>query len=123
MIEREYVVHHIVMLTEYYEDEGTSKRAPGFGLYFDGDLLKYFRITTKFDEKPEAIKRRYLEIFDYLEAGLKEKSWIDTVEIRAIYEERAALQLVGALSDRDLERIKQYTLDVISGLNPAAREY
>ncbi len=96
--------HVIAVLYARYEDGGGGKRRPAFIIKFDNEQIIFFKITSQFENKSEAVKAKYFEIIDWLEAGLRKESWIDTVKVQYVSETEAKIHVIGRLSDRDYQR-------------------
>jgi mRNA-degrading endonuclease toxin of MazEF toxin-antitoxin module len=86
-----------------------GKRRPVLVLEEYTDNAKVFSITTRYEEKSEAIRERYFEINDWQEAGLQKPSYIDTnstvtLPLTAIDGSRS----IGRLSDADESRLIEF---------------
>lgn len=68
-----------------------------------------FKITTKFEEKTNNIKKLYYEIKDWKLAGLNRKSYIDTVKVYNIPLKEVSLNRIGKLGSVDIHGLKEFT--------------
>lgn len=105
--------HTVVVAKITYADGTGSKVRPAFIIKLDGDWVKTYRITSQFDHKSEYIKSKYFEIIDYMEAGLRKRSWIDTVQAYNINVNEAKIRIIGYLSGRDEARLRDFLEQVL----------
>ncbi|WP_260253543.1 type II toxin-antitoxin system PemK/MazF family toxin [Levilactobacillus brevis] len=61
-----------------YDDGKTLKTRPALLVSIDRQQVTVFKITTKYEEKSEAIKKFYYPIEFWCEAGLDKASFVDT---------------------------------------------
>lgn len=67
-----------------------------------------FRLTSKFTNKSPQIKKKYFEIENWKESGLRKKSWIDTGSIIALNQEQYVLKPIGYLTENDFSRLEKF---------------
>lgn len=93
-----------------YTNSKNGKRRPIFVIQDQEKVISFFSITTKYENKSEAIRNHYLEILDWELAGLRKKSWIDTITVYELPKnnENITWKPIGFLSERDLERLDRY---------------
>ncbi|MDR0987598.1 MAG: hypothetical protein LBL98_07905 [Ruminococcus sp.] len=65
----------------YVAWEGNGKNRPVLCLKTDRGLAYAYKITTKFDNKNFAVRKRYYKIKYWKKAGLNQQSYIDTNNI------------------------------------------
>ena len=88
-----------------------GKNRPVLVFVMDSDTVDVYRITTKYNDKSEAIKAQYFKINDWAQAGLNTPSYVDTGTLItltiAIFKNKAPL---GALSTEDKLRLLEFLL-------------
>ena len=62
----------------YMSWAGGGKNRPVLAFILGGDTVDIYQITTKYEEKSEAIKAQYFKIDDWAQAGLDIQSYVDT---------------------------------------------
>ena len=75
---------------------------------FNDEVIKTYRLTTKYENKSDKIKSKYFEIIDWFKAGLEKPSWIDTVQAYEIERKSIKIKIIGSLTDRDIMRLKEF---------------
>jgi len=68
----------------YVRWEGDGKHRPVLVIDRQDTVLSVFNITTRYEEKSEAIRNKYFKINDWQQAGLDKPSYIDTNIIRKL---------------------------------------
>ena len=79
---------------------------------FNDEVIKTYRLTTKYENKSDRIKSKYFEIIDWFRAGLEKPSWIDTVQAYELDRKKIKIQIIGNLTDRDIVRLKDFLSNV-----------
>ncbi|WEV43521.1 hypothetical protein OZX56_08465 [Lactobacillus sp. ESL0684] len=100
-----------IMIADLAYDKGRrlgSKIRPVFVVRNGNQKITYYKITSQFSHKPEYLKSMYFEIKDWLSAGLRQPSWIDTVALRRVEEQYVVVKFVGYLSARDEARFIKF---------------
>lgn len=107
-----YLEEHDVVFAEvpFVENNG-SKFRPALVLSLDGEQIKVFKITTKYEGKSKAIRSRYFEIIDFAYAGLQRQSWIDTINIIPL-RRGVKIRISGRLSSRDELRLREFLSNI-----------
>ena len=100
--------YEIIIAKIPFQEREQGKWRPAFVLKFEDEVVKVLKITTKFQNKSDYIKQFYFEIRDWLEAGLHEPSWIDTVRAIPIEIEGLKVRFVGYLSKEDEQRLLHF---------------
>ncbi|QDK70140.1 hypothetical protein [Lactococcus protaetiae] len=100
--------HTVVIAKVVYADGTGSKVRPAFVIALDDKVIKTYRITSQYENKSEYIKSKYFEIIDYIEAGLRKRSWIDTVQAYNIDSDKTKIRVLGYLSARDEVRLQEF---------------
>ena len=93
-------VYSVLVTRIEYRDKTGSKIRPAVVVKIGDEIIRTFRITSKYETKSDYIKSQYLEIIDWFKAGLKKPSWID--------KDGFQIKVIGRLSDRDISRLKEY---------------
>lgn len=104
-------IYSVLVTRIEYSDKTGSKIRPAVVVKFGDEIIRTFRITSKYETKSDYIKSQYLEIIDWFKAGLKKPSWIDTVQLYDIEKNGFNIKVIGRLSDRDISRLKEYIRD------------
>ncbi|WP_460017512.1 hypothetical protein [Lactovum odontotermitis] len=91
-----------------YADGTGAKVRPAFVIEREEERIKTYRITSQFANKSDYIKSKYFEIIDYVEAGLRKRSWIDTVQPYMIDSSRTRIKILGYLSETDEARFRDF---------------
>lgn len=103
-----------ITFVEYEDGEGGKSR-PIVVLMVNNEVVLYYKITSQFAGKSKYIQDRYYEIKDWIEAGLKKRSWVDTINPRLVAKDELKVNITGKFTDRDIlglsafleERIKE----------------
>lgn len=100
--------HTIVVARVDYADGTGSKVRPAFVVELDGEVVKTYRITSQYANKSEYIKKKYFEIVDYVQAGLRRQSWIDFVQPYFVDKNKTKIKILGRLSLKDEQRLDKF---------------
>ncbi|BAP84737.1 hypothetical protein LOOC260_101590 [Paucilactobacillus hokkaidonensis JCM 18461] len=65
------------IFVQYINDPNNGKKRPILIIRDSDEMLKFYKITSKYVNKSVNIKKNYFEINDWHYAGLRKKSWID----------------------------------------------
>jgi len=71
------------------------------------DVVIAFGITSRFDSKSEGIRRNFLRIHDWRQAGLDYESYIDT-NSKLTLPWSAIIRQLGSLSQSDSQRLMEF---------------
>lgn len=104
-------IYSVLVTRIEYSDKSGSKIRPAVVVKFNDEVIRTFRITSKYENKSDYIKSQYLEIIDWFKAGLRRPSWIDMVQLYDIENDGFNIKVIGKLSDRDINRLKEYIRD------------
>ena len=104
-------IYSVLVTRIEYADKSGSKIRPAVVVKFNDEVIRTFRITSKYEDKSDYIKSQYLEIIDWFKAGLRNPSWIDMVQLYDIDNDGFNIKVIGKLSDRDINRLKEYIRD------------
>lgn len=104
-------IYSVLVTRIEYSDKSGSKIRPAVVVKFNDEVIRTFRITSKYENKSDYIKSQYLEIIDWFKTGLKRPSWIDMVQLYDIDNDGFNIKVIGKLSDRDINRLKEYIRD------------
>ncbi|MFT8757701.1 hypothetical protein [Leuconostoc pseudomesenteroides] len=106
---------HSIMIADLAFDEGRevgTKVRPAFVVKYDNQRITYYKITSQYDDKSEYFKSKYFEIKDWVYAGLKKPSWIDTLKLRRVEEQYVVIKFIGYLSPKDENRLVAFLSDL-----------
>lgn len=92
--------------TAYVSRGSDGKRRPV--LIVEGKNVFYYRITSKYKNKSERIKKNYFPLMDWKIEGLNKQSYIDVGDIIKLSKEHVSFRLVGELSIRDIEALVEF---------------
>ncbi|HEP4358918.1 TPA: hypothetical protein VCS54_001770 [Streptococcus pyogenes] len=101
-------VYSVLVSRIEYSDGTGSKVRPAVVVKFNDEVIKTLRLTTKYENKSDNIKSQYLEVIDWAKANLKRCSWIDTIQYYDLEDKGFNIKIIGKLSDRDIERLKDF---------------
>ena len=88
-------------------DDG--KNRPVLVFVLDDEVVDIYQITTKYEEKGEAVREMYFKIVDWVQAGLEKQSYIDTGTLISL--PIAALKNktpIGKLTENDKLRLLEF---------------
>ena len=97
-----------IAIVEYFDGTDRSKRRPVYILSTYGLKYRFYRITTKYQEKSHSIKKNLFEIIDWSYANLKGQSWIDTNVALNAPVDQIHMRELGQLSDIDSQRFHDF---------------
>lgn len=102
--------HDVLIAYISYTDDPNAggKRRPALLIQKQDNLLHVLRITSKFHNKSEHIKKLYYPIKDWKLAGLKQESWIDIGAIRTIDADQLKTIKIGQLTLRDKQELTRF---------------
>jgi len=82
-----------------------GKRRPVLLLSIEGEEASAFRITTKYQDKSDAIQAQYFAISNWAAAGIDKPSYVDTCEIVELPIEVIEVQPIGKLTEEDRDSL------------------
>jgi len=86
-----------------------GKNRPVLVFMLDSDTVDVYQITTKYEDKSEAIRAQYFKINDWAQAGLNAQSYVDTGTLitltMATFKDKAP---IGELSAEDKRRLLEF---------------
>ena len=87
-----------------------GKKRPVLILEQDTDKVIAFNITTQYENKSEAVRRKYFKINDWAQAGLSKQSYVDTngTVILSLSSIDVA-NPIGTLTDSDADLLIDFT--------------
>lgn len=101
-------VYSVLVSSIDYTDGSGSKIRPAVVVKFNNEIIRTYRLTTKYENKSDYIKSQYLEVIDWAKSNLKRRSWIDTIQYYDVEDKGFNIKIIGKLSVRDIERLKDY---------------
>jgi len=108
MSTNDYKEYDIMILKVGFDDGTGFKFRPAIIIKVNGEEIAFYKITSQFENKSKYIQSKYFEIIDYIQAGLRKRSWIDTMTVRKTNEKEIHFHVVGRLSMRDTARFIQF---------------
>ena len=88
---------------------GGGKERPVLAFILGDNTVDIYQITTKYEDKSEAIKAQYFKINDWIQAGLNSQSYIDTgTLITLVLETFKDKTPIGELSEADKKRFLEF---------------
>lgn len=84
-----------------------GKRRPVLILEQGVGGVTVFNITTRYEGKSEAVRKKYFKINDWQQAGLMRESYIDTNGTVTLPQSSVAHQL-GTLTEADVQRLLEF---------------
>lgn len=91
----------LTAFVSYTGKDGQGKKRSVLLIAKDYHLLYVFRMTSKFENKSEVIRKQYYPIAKWKEAGLRKPSYIDIGEARTIDSEKIKAFRIGHLALED----------------------
>lgn len=92
-----------------FDNNPGGKRRPVLVLKDEMNKILSYRITSKYKNKSEKIKRQYYKIADWQEAGCNKPSYIDIGSLANINKEYLGkIKRIGRLSIRDIQGLNQF---------------
>lgn len=93
-----------------YEDKRGGKNRPVLIIEDNNDSVTFYKITSKYGNKSNAIKRNYFSIDDWKLVGLNKRSWIDLNKIKSITKNNniANFKKIGELTINDSLRLYEF---------------
>lgn len=92
-----------------YVSWGTDgKRRPILVIHDTENNVFCYRITSKFSQKPEKIKRNYFPLTDWRQAGLVKESYVDVGNVSKLSKDKITFRFVGELSLRDIKSLTEF---------------
>ncbi len=97
-----------------FKDIQGGKSRPVLTFQLPGRPQIAYKITTKYDSKPDYIRRAFYKIQRWQEAGLKKQSWIDT-NFRISVSELEVEAVFGKLHYEDVVGLRKFLFDSQNG--------
>lgn len=93
----------------YVSWPGGGKRRPVYIIDADNGIITFFKVTSKYAEKSDAIKRWYYPIQNWRECGLRKPSYIDTISTGQIMIDAGInVDIIGHLALADQDGVRQF---------------
>lgn len=93
----------LVSIYVAFTDVSGGKRRPVLITKHSENILHFYRLTSKYDNKSAKIKMQYYPLKDWREAGLIKPSWIDIgQELKARKDDLSSIRHIGHLTERDI---------------------
>ncbi len=69
---------------------------------------RILRITSKYDNKPKYIQKRYTEIKDWRKSNLPKPSWVDAYQAYNLPKNMGELEYICELTSKDLHELQKH---------------
>ena len=96
------------IFTAYISWPGGGKRRPAFVIKDDGEIVSFYKITTKYNDISDKTKSQYFPIKHYKEAGLRKQSYIDTINVGGLRKSQHDIQIIGRLTNEDTRELRRF---------------
>lgn len=94
--------------TAFITWSGGGKRRPIYIISDENNKVRFYKITSKYDNKSPKIKEHYFKINQWSEAGLNKQSYIDTITVGKIDKSKFDLEVIGKLTRQDAEGLAAF---------------
>lgn len=94
--------------TAYVSWGSDEKRRPVLIVEDKNKNVFCYRITSKYKNKSERIKKNYFSLMDWKIEGLDKQSYVDVGDIIKLSKEHVSFRFVGVLSIRDIEALVEF---------------
>ncbi|MBC8744264.1 MazF family toxin-antitoxin system [Lactobacillus sp. Marseille-P7033] len=84
---------------------GGGKLRPIYVISDSDNKVRFYKITSKYENKSPQIKSYYFKINSWKEAGLTKQSYIDTITVGKIDKSKFNLRVIGRLTKEDAEAL------------------
>jgi hypothetical protein len=74
----EWLMKPFDIFIAYMSWDGGGKNRPVLAFVLGNDAVDVYKITTKYEGKRETIQAQYFKLHDWAQAGLADRSYIDT---------------------------------------------
>lgn len=91
-----------------FTDSTTGKLRPLYVIKTTDDKVLVYKITSKYQNKPEHIKRKYFPISEWQEAGLDKPPYIDLYSGSRWLVRDQLMPIIGHLTEDDVLRLKTF---------------
>ncbi|BDR56843.1 hypothetical protein [Xylocopilactobacillus apis] len=106
----------IISLYVGFIEGAGGKNRPVLVRKFTDSYIEVFKITSKYTNKSEFIKRQYYKIINWKQAGLNRESWVDIGTILQIPNSTISFKKIGRLSIKDQIEIDKFNDNFINHL-------
>ena len=92
----------------YISWNGGGKKRPIYIISDSDNKVRFYKITSKYENKSFEIRKNYFKIDHWKEAGLNKQSYIDTITVGKIDKRKFNLRFIGRLSKQDAEKLVMF---------------
>lgn len=85
---------------------GGGKWRPILTISDQNGITRFYKITSKYQQKLQSIRQYYFRINQWREAGLYKESYVDTITIGKINRYKFNLRRIGHLTKQDADRLE-----------------
>lgn len=94
-----------------------GKKRPIFVIDSNEDDLTFFNITSKYSEKSDKIREKYVPLFDWKDEGLSKPSYVDlNTAIKLKNNGKLGFKFIGELTEKDINNVnnslKEFGYDI-----------
>ena len=94
--------------TAYVSWGSEGKRRPVLIVEDKNKNVFCYKITSKYRNKSESIKKNYFPLIDWKIEGLNKRSYVDIGEVIKLSKEHVSFRFIGELSMRDLDALVEF---------------
>lgn len=94
--------------TAYVAWQNGGKRRPILIIETEENNFSFLKVTSKYKNKSEKIKKLYYPLQDWRDEGLKKQSYIDTGALLSISRSEVSLNYVGRLTRKDKSGLTRF---------------
>lgn len=103
--------------TAYISWKNGGKRRPVLIVNSNNEEIQVFKITTKYENKSQQIKKKYYKIQNLSSAGLLKPSYIDTIKTYSLSSTKINFKRIGKLSLEDIRELDKFINSSNSEIN------
>lgn len=94
--------------TAYVRWKSGGKRRPVLIIYDEQKRVFCYKITSKYKNKSEKIKRNYYKIINWSQSGLVKQSYVDIDQIVPLDKSKIRFKFVGNLTLTDTKKLAEF---------------
>lgn len=87
---------------------GGGKRRPIFIISDRNGVVRFYKITSKYQNKSPWIRKQYFPIEYWQAAGLNRQSYIDTITVGRLSKRQFQLSVIGRLIAEDAKQFERF---------------
>lgn len=107
--------YNIALIRVVFQDKSGSKIRPILVIRRNDEVVFALSITSQYASKSPVIQQKYFRIVDWVEAGLRKPSRVDTISILEFDTRKLNnLRVIGELTQRDKIRFMKFYREVLN---------